>query len=164
VALNDVLPVVAVVGGLTGAVLGLSAFIRDRSRLIFHTSQGMALGGEKAITLWVANAGRQPIGLIEIGVFGGETVRRRHVHRRYRSGYRRRLPIASSAPALGPNDEPLVLKPGDMSRFTISWKAAEIAAGPSYPVFVYALDFRGRWILDSTPIVQFETPSSQQPA
>jgi len=154
VALNDVLPVVAVVGGVTGAVLGLTAFMRDRSRLMFHTSQRMGPSREKEITLWVANAGRQPVGLIEIGVFGGETARRRHLRRRYRGGYRR-APITDSAIALGPDDEPLVLKPGDMRRFAISWSSAEIAAGPSHPVFVYALDFRGRWIFDSTPIVQF---------
>jgi hypothetical protein len=127
-SLTDVLAIVGALAGIIGATLGVGSFVRDRARIVVvvHSSSITIKDvGEHFVIIYVVNAGRQPIAVLSVGLwdFTRATVWRARVaaFRRWTpirliAGHRRwnTVPIHT---ALSPEDEPIVLQPGELRRF-----------------------------------------------
>jgi hypothetical protein len=151
VAITDVLAVVGAVTGISGALLGIASYRRDRSRVLVR----VGITGETQVLIYVINAGRQPIAIVRTGLAAKSpphrTLRRRlalgvRSARRYLAGERGFwYGAANTWPALERTDEPAVLTPGDLRKFLLVEDEGYAEPDPEAPIRGFAVDALGRW-------------------
>lgn len=78
--MTQALAIVGAVTGITGAVVALTAMLRDRPRLIVTSTGDYRLDGKRVVRVSIANHGRQPITIVDAGLL--RTSRRRSLRRR----------------------------------------------------------------------------------
>jgi hypothetical protein len=168
VSLTDVLAVVGAVTGVSGAVLGVASYRRDRSRLLVrHSDVGTPTkdGHVRYVRIYVINAGRQPVAILEAGL---SEARRSWRDRLSRGLDHARLLLrprgfTSSAgtqlwSALEDSDDPAVLEPGDLKKFILIETKEPRLSDAQAPVYAFATDALDRTSWSPSPVLS-ETAS-----
>ena len=169
--LTQVLALVGAVTGVTGAALGISTFVRDRARLVIFVHMAWErtpqenFQGESFATIYVVNAGRQPIAIIGVGI--GLPQRRWRItfqspnFLREVLSFGRRRNIRKDSYALSLDDEPVLLKPAELKRFSLA--GGPRIEGYSKPFKAFAIDYRYSFYWANTPLstAKYQLPRSQ---
>jgi hypothetical protein len=128
-----VLAIVGAVTGVFGAVLGVMSYVRDRARILVRARLIYRSSGSQPgyfATVYVVNAGRQPVATVEVAMRQGPSPR--FLQRRIRGGDLLWI-------ALSEDDDPVVLTPGELQRFETSVEPDRLAGA-----YAYARDALGR--------------------
>jgi hypothetical protein len=150
--LSQVLSVVGALAGSTGAIFGITAFLRDRARLVvIHQLATSDVDDARVnfVRITIVNAGRQPVTVIGAGLmerYALERWRRKALHSRVLDTIARRRPGSAFAwPALDEIDEePLVLTPGEFKKYTLVDAAVHPSGDQAFLAYAYAMTFGGK--------------------
>jgi hypothetical protein len=168
--LTQVLAVVGAATGVTGAVLGMSSFVRDRARLIMFArvllqeKREHGPGTELCVVIYMVNSGRQPISILGLGIGS----RGKHPPISLQSGaaffrwalFRNRdRSIPAGYYAVSPSDgEPVFLKPGELKKLSLT---ADPPGEDDRTWQAFAIDYRNHvyWVKEPRlPAADYQYP------
>ena len=70
-SLTDVLAIIGAVTGISGAILGVMSYLRDRARLVVRAVEHISGFDESDIyvDIYIINNGRQPVAIVDTGIW-----------------------------------------------------------------------------------------------
>jgi hypothetical protein len=179
--MTQALAIIGSITGVTGSLLALLAFFRDRAKIVVTHSAGTRTTREpySYVTVFVANHGRQPVAITSAGLTQErpssalhklvEAVAERIGSALYRAGVSRdRLGrwyefVFRNSPGISflqfwpAFDEPLLLGLGELRQYELPSPDRE-----DFPVYAYAKDSYGRTIFGRFPVEYFGDESEDK--
>jgi hypothetical protein len=165
--MTEALAIIGAVTGVTGTVLAIAVFVRDRAKLeVTHVASVSrydpepgdapedALEEGPGLVIFIANHGRQPIAVTDAGI---TTQGKRSILQKFRH-------LTGARPEQGSwswfvldhhSDSPVVLGLGELRKYDMPRGNLRMLLGTkdvNLPLFSFAVDSRGRTTMSSGPV------------